>query len=114
MVIYPVFLRTVVTEVKEGEVNDENLLEHECFVEWYRPFVSNKKRGGSGVCSIKCRWQNCWEKKWERDPGYLGTEKVIVNTILWSYKPRKQSPRSGLVKIPVDHARKAKDNFQDV
>src|SRR5450759_2783711 len=110
MVIYPVFLGKVVSEVQEGQLNDDKLLEHVCFVEWYRPFISEKKRGETEECSIKSRWENCWEKKWELDPGYPRREKISVNTVLWSYQPKKLA-RSGLVTITKRHALKAKNNL---
>ena len=110
MVIYHVFLGKVVSEVQEGELNDDKLLEHVCFVEWYRPFVPAKKRGKSGACSTQSRWENCWEKKWERDPGYPKRERITVNSVLWSYR-QKTFPRSGLVTITKAHAAKARNNL---
>src|SRR5450759_5846059 len=97
----------VVSDVREGKVNDDNLIDHVCDVEWYRPFMATKKRGDSSLIS---RWQNCWTKKWERDAGYPGKETISVMTVLWSYKPSR-SPKSGLVSIPKANALKAQDNL---
>lgn len=106
---YPIYLGCVVSEVEEGEVNAENKLEHVCGVKWYRPYMK-KNRGQLQDCNDNIRWQDCWTKKWERDPGYPNTEQISVNTVLWSYKPRKTA-LTGYVTIPKNHANKAKDNL---
>lgn len=102
---YPVHLGRVVSDVEEGELNDENKLEHVCLVEWYRPHMGKSEVGQ------RERWKNCWNKKWERDDrGYPQPERISVNSVLWCYKSR--NTKTGLVSIPKPVIAKAQDNLE--
>lgn len=105
--VYPIYLGKVISEVEEGEVNDNDQLEHVCSVEWYRPYIQRKR--GQPECEPRQRWLDCWNQQWERDPGYC-SEVICVNTVLWSFKARTTA-KSGLVRIAKSHAMKAKDNM---
>jgi hypothetical protein len=108
---YPVHMGLVVSDgVEEGSLNAENKLEHVCEVKWYRPHMT-KKRGQVGEYSPKQRWSNCWVKKWEYDPDYAHSEKISVNSVLWSFSPRR-TKKLGLVAIPNSHALRAQDNLR--
>ncbi len=108
---YPVHMGLVVSDgVQEGGLNAENRLEHVCEVSWYRPHMTNK-RGQVGDYLPKQRWSNCWVKKWECDPNYPTSEKISVNSVLWSFSPRR-TKKIGLVAIPKSHALRAQDNLR--
>lgn len=104
---YPVYMGFVVSDVEEGELNAENKREHVCFVKWYRPLMPKNRRR---EYSEKERWENCWNKKWERDlVGYKDAEKISVNSVIWSFKPRKNSQVTGYITIPKKDVLKAQD-----
>jgi hypothetical protein len=108
---YPVHLGIVVSEgVVEGGLNNENRVEHVCDVKWYRPHLP-KKRGQVMEYSLKERWLNCWDKKWERDLSFPNSERISVNSVLWCFNGRR-GKTNGLVSIPKAHARKAQDNLR--
>ena len=105
---YPVWMGKVVSNVYEGDVNEEGNVEHMCKVQWYRPYMEKKR--GQPECSRQDRWRDCWSKKWEKDSGY-DIEAQSINTVLWSFKPRR-TPNSYFVTISKTNKEKALDNLQ--